>query len=247
MSTRNRGRNRGGKSAFGLLIGISVAAFVVVVGVIALSLVTGSRGSSSEAAAAYSQLEQFIDTEQFNGAPGFSIGDPEAPVVLVDYSDFSCPACANLAPSIEELILEEDGYVQSGLVRIVYKPVWFVNPPRSEPAARAGYCAAQQGMFWQYHEEVWNLFAASGANAYNEQILTNRADRVEGLNLQQFESCLTSPAAQQAVQSVVDEATSIGVNATPTVYVNGERLQLTQPLTASLESAIEAALQEVGR
>ncbi|MGF1504324.1 MAG: DsbA family protein [Anaerolineae bacterium] len=214
-----------------------MAALVVVGAIILISVSGGSSGESIP-----DDLTQFIDTEIVQGAPGFSIGDPGAPVVLVDYSDFSCGACSTLADVLEEIIVDPDGYVQSGELRIVYKPVWFVNPPRSEPASRAAYCAAEQDLFWQYHTEICNLFASGGTNAYTEPVLTSRADRVDGLDLGQFESCLSAPTTQQAVQAVVDEATAIGGRSTPTVFVNGQQVQLTQPLSASIETAIESAL-----
>ena len=96
----------------------------------------------------YEGISQTIDQ---TGAVGFALGKADSPVTLVEYSDFSCPHCYALAPTIHRLIRE---YVRDGRLRIVYKPISFVSPPASTLAAQAAVCAGNAGRFWQMHDGI---------------------------------------------------------------------------------------------
>lgn len=185
----------------------------------------------------YEILEQTIDTD---GAVGFSIGDPDAPVTVVEYSDFSCPHCHNLAPSIERLIAE---YGPTGEVRVVYKPIVFVNPQTSIPAGRAAYCAAEQGLFWQMHNAIWVLYAEQGASAYTQEHLTESALGV-GAEEAEFTPCFEADQTGAALDAVLDEALNLGVQGTPTIFVNGEDVPYSGPDTVydDLVEVIESIL-----
>ena len=100
----------------------------------------------------------------------FAIGNPEARVTVVEYSDFSCPHCNDLSPAIERLIQE---YVREGDVRVIYKPVVFVYPERSVPAGlAAAVCAAEQDKFWEMHDAIWEISSSVvGADAYTQELL----------------------------------------------------------------------------
>jgi len=80
-------------------------------------------------------------------------GDPSAPITLVEFSDFQCPNCARFAIEVSPQI--EAAYVESGMVSIAYKHFTIVGPD-SKPAAMASQCAKEQGMFWEYHDEVFD-------------------------------------------------------------------------------------------
>jgi protein-disulfide isomerase len=196
-----------------------------------------AQAGPSRAASRYEGLAQSVDE---TGAIGFSIGDPQAPVVLVEYSDFSCPHCRNLAPAIEQIVGE---YAPSGQVMIVYKPIVFVNPEASVRAGQAAICAARQGQFWEMHDEIWKLYDQGGPSAYTQQQLTDRA-RGLGLDVDQFTACFEDETTTVALDGVLSEAAALGVVGTPTLFLNDEALPYRGAETAhdDLVQAIESAL-----
>jgi len=192
---------------------------VVAVGLVGLLIALSAKPSAAVPVADsnYEGLDQ--ELVQINDAPGVALGDPNAPMTLVEYSDFSCPHCADLAEfSVHPLI---DEYVKSGDLRIIYKPISFVNPPYSRPAAQAFLCAADQGMAWEMHDQIWGLYQASGPGAYTQRNLVSQAEAL-GLDADQFRSCFVDPATNQAVQAVLSEAQVVGVTGTPTLFLNGQ-------------------------
>lgn len=219
-----------------IVIGAVVLLAVLAVGV--LILLNRPPQAAVQADADYSGLTQeIVDADQ---GVGFGIGDPDAPVTLVEYSDFSCPHCRDLAVVIEQLI---DEYVTTGDLRIVFKPISFVNPPYSTAAAQAAVCAGEQGKFWEMHAAIWSLYDASGPGAYSQRQFAALAEAA-GLDGDTFRSCYISASTTTKVQSVLNEAQLIGINSTPTMFLNGEPLiyRGAQSAYGDLKNAIEAVL-----
>lgn len=144
---------------------------------------------------------------------GPSKGSGEAPVTIVEFSDFSCKACRAAQPTIAEL-LEESG----DQVRLVYRHF----PLRSEgglfAAAVAAECAHRQDRFWPMADL---LFAHEGD--YEQEDLTGYAERV-GLDGEEFTSCLGSEEAAEVVRQDRAAGAGWGVSGTPTFFVNGRRV-----------------------
>jgi protein-disulfide isomerase len=222
-STKQRAESRRAtrqrQSRTRLIIGVVIGALVLTGALILISI---PRGSTDIAFADYSGLNQAIDN---SGAIGFSIGDDSAPVTVVEYSDFSCPHCYELSRYVDRLIQE---YARDGSLRIVYKPVSFVNPPYSIPAAQAAVCAARQGKFWEMQDQIWNLYVAKSAAGYTRPNLVDQAVAI-GLDKDAFEACYSSEDALAEVQGVLDEVQALGIQGTPTLYVNGQQINYPGP------------------
>ncbi len=218
---------------------IMLAVVAVVAGLVAVGLiVVNNRPEREDNSDIYASLPQSID----ESGTGLGIGDPNAPITLVDYSDFSCPHCYDLSPAISQVVAD---YAASGDVYVVFKPVAFVNPPYSVPAAAASICAAEQGIFWEMHEQIWSIYERNGPQGYNDALLSQRAAQI-GIDMGEFEACYNSDETLQTVQSVIDEAVASGVTGTPTVFINGERVTFTtaQTFEETLSRAIEDALAQ---
>ena len=160
------------------------------------------------------------------GAPAVAIGDPNAPFVLVEYSDFSCPHCYNLADGAIESLVDE--YVTAGELRIVFKPVTFVNPPYSRPAARAFLCAAEQDAGWAMHDVLWALHEQRGPSAFSGSRLASEAEAL-GLDMEAFTQCFTSTETNDDLDAVMAEAQQVGVQGTPTLFLNGQQVPYQGP------------------
>lgn len=212
-----------------LIIVVAVLALAVVGVLIALNTQPPPTPPSGD----YQGIPQSIDR---TSATGLVIGQPNAPVTLTEYSDFSCPHCRDLEPTILKLITD---YAKLGSLKIIYKPVTFVGAGYSEAAARGAICAAEQGKFWQMQEQIWKLFDSSGAGAYSESAMTSLAGQI-GVDAGKFGSCYGSASTTSDIQSVATEVQAIGVNGTPTLYLDGQRLDFTGP-----DSLIQAVKQKV--
>ena len=153
---------------------------------------------------------------------GFVRGAREAPVTIVEFSDFQCPFCKNGTETVRQ-VLEK----YPGKVKLVFRdfPIPNLHPaaPKAHEAAR---CAADQGKFWEYHDL---LFEKSPRQAPED--LKQYATDLE-LDPSPFAQCLDSGKHQAEVNRDVEEGARLGVTATPTFFINGRQLVGAQPVTA---------------
>jgi protein-disulfide isomerase len=148
-----------------------------------------------------------------------SIGPASAPVTLIEFSDFQCPFCQRVAPTLKQV---KQKYGDK--VRVVWKdfPLTQIHA-QAFKAGEAAHCAAEQGKFWEYHDR---LFA-------NQQLLQpndlkqHAADL--GLDAKAFNSCLDTSKFGERVRDGVAEGSRLGVNSTPMIYINGRALSGAQP------------------
>ncbi|HRW06136.1 MAG TPA: DsbA family protein [Caldilineaceae bacterium] len=149
------------------------------------------------------------------------LGDPEAPIVVEAYEDFLCPHCRDWTDTVESQLMAQ--YIQAGTVRLVFHNFPLQGfAPGSHMAAMASQCAADQGLFWPYHDY---LFAAqsSGQAGFMRESLSDYAKQV-GADTTLFDSCLASLEHQEAIQQSVQEGIDRGVTGTPAVFVNGAQV-----------------------
>jgi protein-disulfide isomerase len=148
-----------------------------------------------------------------------AIGSASAPVTLVEFSDFQCPFCQRVAPTLKQ-VKEKYG----DKVRMVWKdfPLTQIHP-QAFKAGEAAHCAADQGKFWEYHDR---LFANQQA-LQPADLKKHAADL--GLDAVAFSTCLDSSKHGERVRDGVAEGSRLGVNSTPTIYINGRVLSGAQP------------------
>jgi protein-disulfide isomerase len=173
---------------------------------------------------------------QIKDAP--SLGDPKAPVTLVEFSDFECPVCRNLHDVLRGML---PNYPQ---VRVVFKdfPLEQLHP-WARTAALAGRCAYQQDpkAFWKVYDAIYDQQEViSASNAWSK--MTDFAADA-GLNSDAFKACMAGPEAGTAVDASRVNGQQLEVNSTPTVFVNGRRLVGADP--HSLEQYIQYELARV--
>jgi protein-disulfide isomerase len=142
-------------------------------------------------------------------------GPADAPVTIVEFSDYQCPFCARSEPLVKQALA-----AYPTQVRLVYKhfPLTAIHP-QALPAALAAAAAQKQGKFWEMHEK---LFANQQALA-PEQI--QQYARQIGLDMEQFNADLQSDDVKAMVQEDAQLAERAGVRGTPTIFINGKVLQ----------------------
>ena len=141
-------------------------------------------------------------------------GPANAPVTIVEFSDFECPFCGRFEPELQRL---SKAYPTQ--VRLIYRnfPLTSLHPDALH-AAEAGVCADRQGKFWPMHDL---MFAEQ--NALGIPALKQKAQRI-GLDVKRFDKCLDSGAALQAIKKDEDAAEKLGLSGTPSTFIDGRFL-----------------------
>lgn len=147
-------------------------------------------------------------------------GNSDAPVAIVEFSDFHCPFCKRVQPSLNEVLSRYDGKVKH-----VFRDFPLDNlHPQARAAAEAANCAGDQGKFWEYHD----LLFAQAPKASPDNL--KGYARTVGLNTEKFDNCVFQGAHHDAVQRDIDEATRVGMTGTPGFFINGRFVNGAQPL-----------------
>jgi protein-disulfide isomerase len=155
-------------------------------------------------------------------------GDANAPVTLIEFSDFQCPYCGRFATGAARHI--DDEYVNSGKVRFGYWHVAFLGE-ESQWAAEASECAADQDKFWEYHDKLFDSQNGENQGAFSKDNLKKFAADMK-LDTAAFNACLDSGKYTKMVQDRTAMANQLGVNSTPAFIVNGRPLLGAQPFEA---------------
>jgi protein-disulfide isomerase len=148
-----------------------------------------------------------------------SDGAKSAPVTLVEFSDFQCPFCQRVAPTLKRV-----KQTYGDKVRIVWKdfPLTQIHP-QAFKASEAAHCAGDQGKYWQYHDQLFG-----NQQALQPDDLKQYAAAL-GLDAAAFNACLDTSKHGERVRDGVAQGTTLGVNSTPTMYINGRLLSGAQP------------------
>jgi protein-disulfide isomerase len=165
-----------------------------------------------------------------------SEGKADAPVTVVEFSDFQCPFCQRVWPTLKQLRMK-----YGDRMRLVWKdfPLTQIHP-QAFVAAQAGNCAREQGKFWEYHDKMFgNQSALQPAN------LKQYAADV-GLDSTKFNQCLDSSKYEARVQAALGVGGQLGITSTPTIFVNGRMINGAQP-SEVFQSVIDEELTRAGK
>lgn len=167
-----------------------------------------------------------------------AVGNPNAPVVLMEFSDFQCSHCANFFNEKEQLLI--DSYVATGQVYFIYRS-FGANSYESGQAAEAAYCAGDQGKFWEMHDIIFTNYGPPPTDIR----LFAMAEKI-GLDIDSFENCLESNKYQDRVRQDFVDAAAAEISGTPSFLINGELEIIGNEPLASFQEKIEAALAAAG-
>ncbi len=161
-------------------------------------------------------------------------GNIEAPVTLVEFSDYECPACYKFFKTVYSKI--DNDYIRTGKIRYVLRDFPLSMHKNALEAANAAECASEQGRFWEMHDKLFD-------NQKNLDIssLKSYAGNL-GLDTRLFNDCIDSKKFNYEIQNDILDGTSYGVRATPTVFVNGIKLE--GPSYEAIKTIIDLELEE---
>lgn len=152
-------------------------------------------------------------------------GRKDAPVTIIEFSDFECPYCASFYS--QTLLQIEEEYIRTGKAKLVYRDFPLSFHQNAQKAAEAAECADEQDKFWEYHDLLferqseWSNIGISKFKQYAGEI---------GLNTSEFNKCLDSGKMASEVKKDFQDGQSYGVSGTPAFFVNGEMLVGAQPI-----------------
>ena len=217
------------KSLTGILGVLFVLAFFNVVDLGESSGPTGAAVVAPDTQIPTAPLEK--QDVKYDGAP--ILGEEDAPVTMVEFSDFQCPYCARFFEQTFPQLKEN--YIKTGKVKLAFRHLPLSFHQYAQKTAEASECANEQGKFWEYHDTVFN-----NQDQLSDTILSTWAGEI-GLDVKKFDDCLESGKYKEKVQADSNDAGSYGVSGTPSFFINGKLLVGAQPYEA-FQQVIDAEL-----
>ena len=155
------------------------------------------------------------------------IGDKNAKVTIIEFSDFECPFCGKFYDDAYKQINEQ--YIKTGKVKIVFRDFPLSFHPNAHNAAEAAECADEQGKFLEMHDKIFE-----NQKALTKDDLKKYAKDL-GLDQSKFDSCLDTGKYKQEVDKDLEDGSKVGVSGTPSFFINGISLTGAQPFEAFKE------------
>ena len=166
-----------------------------------------------------------------------TMGDPNAPITIIEYGDYQCPYCLKFWRETEPRLIEE--YVNTGLVYFEFRAFPIIGP-ESYTAAEGAYCAGDQGRFWEFHDTLFTNWTGENVGDFTADKLAGYAAAMD-LDTAAFEQCLNEGKYKGIVEQDKANGEAEGVYATPTLLINGFKVEGAQPFEV-LKQIIEDML-----
>ncbi len=170
------------------------------------------------------------------------MGDPNAPITIVEFSDYQCPFCLRYFNDTLEQI--KKNYVDTGKVFYVFKdfPITQIHP-QAPKAAEAAECAGDQGRYWEMHDSIFRGQQAEWNQNPDAVAIFKGYAQALGLDMVAFNACLDSGKYTDEVAADLDEGLRAGVTGTPSFFINGQMISGAQPFEA-FQQVIEKQLSK---
>ncbi len=211
------------------IIGLVIAA-IAISGILAIVLPSvGHNVNNNNGQAAKALLIKEISNPTYPLAP--ALGSSKAKVTMVEFGDYQCHFCAAFQRDTKDSILQN--FVNTGQVRFLFKDFTINDKPgdkASTLAAEASYCAADQGKYWQYHDEIYKNSKGENVAWVTKDILKQFASNVNIPNIKKFSECLDSQNHSNIVEQNDNLANSMGLQATPSFILLSTGKSQQEPL-----------------
>jgi len=210
--------------------------YLIIAAIIIAGAVIYTRTSSSAEILKTSEVKQKEESPKVGPSVvdgDYIRGNPNAPITIIEFSDFQCPFCAKFHPTLQQVL---KNYPND--VKWVYRhfPLDSIHS-EARPSAEASECAGEQGKFWEFADGLIENQAKLSKSLYSELAQNN------GLNMGQFEKCVSSRKYKDKVEADLQEGVAAGVTGTPGSFINGELISGALPY-ANIEDVIKKILAE---
>jgi len=226
-------------------IGAGIAAISIIAAFVTLNMVNSENELVLEQnLPSESSNAQLTSLELFTANASPILGDPNAPITLVEFGDYQCFFCNKFFHETEASILSN--YVDTGKVKLIFKDFTIIGPD-SILAAQATHCANDQGKFWDFHNILYNKWDGENNGWASLENLLSFAEEV-GLDIDQFTNCMTDEKYLPLVTASNQDARALGLTGTPGFFVIGKdnkigRISGAQPFNV-FERIFETELQK---
>jgi protein-disulfide isomerase len=213
------------------LIGIGVATLAIVVG--ATFLVGGKTSPAAETKTLTEEQSKRLIRED-----SYIKGPKDAKVTIVEFGDFQCPACAAVHPIVNQLLSE---YKDS--VKFVYREFPLTVHQNAKIAAYAAEAAGEQGKFYDMYDALFQN-QTDWETSKNPLELFEGYAKIIGLDVEKFKSDVESKKYEEKIQRDISDGNGVGVQATPTFFLNGEEIRGGLPYNefkAKIDAALDAS------
>lgn len=174
-------------------------------------------------------IETFVD----NGSP--ILGNPDAPITLVEFGDYQCHFCNVFFHSTEDDILKN--YVETGKVKMIFKDYNIIGPD-SVNASHGAHCANDQDMFWEYHDILYSNWTGENNGWASSENLLKFAQEI-GLDVDKWSECMLDERHSQTIVASNEDAKSLELTGTPSFFVIGPDGKITQVFGAQPFTAFD--------
>ncbi len=175
-------------------------------------------------------LPAYLPPKKDVEAKGPTKGPGDAPITIVEFSDFECPYCIRAEKTVSDVLA-----AYPGKIKLVYRDFPLPMHPKAPKAAEASHCAESQGKYWEMHDK---MFAADGKIEVPD---LKKYAREVGMDGDKFDKCLDGGEMAKAVKEHQDAGSKLGVTGTPAFFINGRALTGAQPIE-EFKAIIDAEL-----
>ncbi len=208
-----------------LAIGAAIASLSIIIVFFALNTINDEPKLAIEPAQKSQELisTNIISTTFFeNGSP--ILGDPNAPVTLIEFGDYQCHFCNVHFHNTEHKLLEN--FIKTGKVKMIFKDFTIIGPD-SVNAAHGTHCANDQGKFWEYHDILYNNWTGENNGWASSDNLLRFAQEIE-LDIDQWSDCMIDERYSQIISNSSKDARELGITGTPAFFVIGTDNKITR-------------------
>ncbi len=228
-----------------LAIGAAIASIAIIIAFVGFDGISSQTELVIEPAPTVQQVgpaKITMNTFLANGSP--LLGNPSAPVTLIEFGDYQCHFCNVFFHSTEGDILKN--YVETGKVKIIFKDYNIIGPD-SVNASHGSHCAKDQGLFWEYHDILYSNWTGENNGWASSKNLEKFANEI-GLDMDVWTQCMLDGTHSQTILASNEDAKSLGITGTPAFFVidsDGKTTKLfgAQPYD-TFEKVFENALQK---
>lgn len=227
------------------LLQIAAGAVFLAVVVVVVLIVANSGGGDSGGDASNLEEVQAVD-RLLVGIPqeNLVLGEPDAPVELVEYGDLQCPVCKQFAEEILPPVIENQ--VRDGRVKVVFRNFPIIGP-QSAPAGAAALAAGVQGKGWQFLDLFYHNQGAENSGYADDEFLTAIAEAVGVPDIAKWNQERNSEKLEEEVEETNEEAERLGISGTPSLAVKGPKTNGTELKQSPADGAgLEALVEEAG-
>ena len=225
----------------------SLAIGAIIASVVIVAVMFGVNGTFNESELAIKPTPQIdsvgpveITMETFveNGSP--VLGNPDAPITLVEFGDYQCHYCNVFFENTEEEIIKK--YVETGKVKMIFKDYNIIGPD-SVKASQGAHCAKEQNLFWEYHNILYSNWTGENNGWASGTNLANYAQDI-GLEMNQWTDCMTQQKYSKTILTSNEDAKKLQLTGTPAFFVINSDGQVSELFGAQPFEAFERVFDE---